>query len=128
MYIPRSGYFTFDSEILDHGIKLYKYVLPQEELLNTTQERYGFPSDNPSGVLNLTPNFDPPVEMFASKPHFLDAAQVYRDNVTGLNPNKSIHDSYMGVEPITGKGWLVMNDSSMWGLSQDGLAEHFNCV
>jgi len=113
----RSGYFTFDSEMLDHGIKLYKFVLPKEELLNTTQKDYGFPYDNPSGVLDLTLNFDPRVPMFASKPHFLDADPVFLTNVTGLCPNASIHDSYMGVEPIT--GWQSNGGISGCG-SRDG--------
>ena len=41
--------------------------------------------------------------MFASKPHFLDADPSYRDNVTGMKPNRDLHDSYLDVEPITGQ-------------------------
>ena len=38
--------------------------------------------------------------MFASKPHFLDADPDYLKNVTGLHPNRSIHDSYLVIEPV----------------------------
>ena len=38
--------------------------------------------------------------VFASKPHFLDADPDYLKNVTGLHPNRSIHDSYLVIEPV----------------------------
>ena len=88
--------------MLDHGITLYKFVLPDVELKNTTQAANGFPGDNPDGVLNLTPVVPVHVPLFASKPHFLHADPVFRENVTGMNPDPAIHDSYIAVEPITG--------------------------
>ena len=42
--------------------------------------------------------------MFASKPHFLDAFAGYRANVSGMDPDRSLHDSHLDVEPITGEG------------------------
>lgn len=83
-------------------MKLYKFVLPAEELKNTTQVEKGFPSDNPDGVLNLTPVVPDNVPLFASQPHFLHADPIFRQNVSGMNPDPKIHDSYLGVEPITG--------------------------
>ena len=98
----RSGYFDFVSEVIEHGIKLYKFVLPDIELDNTTQEAGGFHAQIPSGVLNLTAVMPSNVPLFASKPHFLHADPVYRENVSGMHPVVSIHDSYLALEPITG--------------------------
>ena len=42
------------------------------------------------------------VPIFVSKPHFLDADESYRENVSGLsNPDPKIHDSYLCVEPVS---------------------------
>ena len=43
--------------------------------------------------------------VFASKPHFLDAA--FLSNVTGLSPDREKHDSYLDVEPVGGEGGRV---------------------
>ena len=99
---------------MDHGITLYKFVLPDEELLNTTQVAAGFPGGNPNGVLNMSPVVPANLPLFASKPHFLHADPAFRDNVTGMNPDPDIHDSYVGVEPITGDkalDLLIWSDS-----------------
>lgn len=100
--IFRSGYFTYDSDILDHGIRLYKFMLPDDELLNSTQAAAGFPSNNPNGVMNMSAVVPGHVPLFASKPHFLHADPAFRENVTGMHPDPSIHDSFIGVEPMTG--------------------------
>ena len=44
--------------------------------------------------------FSQDAPVFASKPHFLDADPDYLKNVTGLHPNRSIHDSYLVIEPV----------------------------
>ena len=100
----RSVYLTFENALL-HGPTLYRYVLPAVELRNTSQDPGFFPN-GPSGVLNLTavlPNSSP---VFGSKPHFLDADPGYIANVSGMHPNRSVHDSYWDVEPTTGE-WNV---------------------
>lgn len=108
MLLYRSAYFSYDGDIVDHGITLYKFVLPDEELLNTTQAAAGFPSNNANGVLDLSPVVPAHVPLYASKPHFLHADPVFRRNVTGMHPDPSIHDSYVGVEPITGQCLYVI--------------------
>ena len=99
----RSGYFNYCCDMIDHGIRLYKFVLPPEELRNTTQAAAGFPGDSPNGVLNLSPVVPANVPLFASKPHFLHADPCFLDGVKGLHPDPVIHDSYLAVEPITGE-------------------------
>ena len=80
---------------------MYNFCLPKEELLNTTADP-GFFANGPSGVLNITAVAPGHVPLFVSKPHFLDADPDYLANVSGLHPNRAEHDSYVGVEPITG--------------------------
>ena len=45
------------------------------------------------------PSVDLPV--FVSKPHFLDADKSYLDGVNGLHPNRSLHDAFLEVEPVS---------------------------
>ena len=71
------------------------------ELSNTSQDP-GFYFNGPSGVLNLTAVSPNNVPLFASKPHFLDGDPDYGENVTGLEPNRSLHNSFLNVEPLTG--------------------------
>ena len=78
-------------------------MFPAVELLNTSQDP-GFYPNGPSGVLNLTSVFPENAPVFASKPHFLDAFAGYRANVSGMDPDRSLHDSHLDVEPITGEG------------------------
>ena len=50
----------------------------------------------------MTAVFEENAPVFASKPHFLDADESYLKNIIGLDPVRSLHDSYLDVEPITG--------------------------
>ncbi|RWS06792.1 scavenger receptor class B member 1-like protein [Dinothrombium tinctorium] len=55
----------------------------------------------PNGVIDLSACFfGAPVLM--SYPHFLNADPYYLRTVDGLKPNKSLHDIWFAVEPITG--------------------------
>lgn len=89
-----------------YGIKLFRFGLPSDELKNSSQDP-GFYPDGPSGVLNLTAVFPQNVPIFASKPHFLDADPVYREEVSGLHPDPAKHDSYLDIEPLTGRECVV---------------------
>ncbi len=69
--------------------------------MNTSQDP-GFYPNGPSGVLNISCVVQANVPLFVSKPHFLDADPDYLKNISGLHPDRAEHDSYVGVEPITG--------------------------
>jgi lysosome membrane protein 2 len=97
----RSGYFSFTEVKTLYGINLYRYVLPRDELVSANQDP-GFYANGPNGLLNLTAVFEENAPVFASKPHFLDADKGYLNNVTGMDPVRSLHDSNLDVEPITG--------------------------
>lgn len=45
------------------------------------------------------PYTDLPV--FVSKPNFLDADKSYLDGVIGMHPNRSIHEAFLEVEPVS---------------------------
>ena len=98
----RSGYFSYLEDKKPYGITLYRFALPRDELVSANQDP-GFYANGPDGLLNLTAVFEENAPVFASKPHFLDADPSYRNNVTGLEPDRSLHDSYLDVEPITGQ-------------------------
>ena len=38
--------------------------------------------------------------IFVSKPRFLDADHVYLENITIPEPNSTLHDSFLCVEPV----------------------------
>lgn len=56
----------------------------------------------PSGLINLT-KCERKIPVFASKPHFLDGDPSLTEAVTGVSPpDRSIHDTFINVEPNTG--------------------------
>ena len=58
--------------------------------------------DGPEGLWNLTaPLGGSPV--FLSKPHFLGAAPALAAAVTGLSPSEADHDTFIDVEPYSGR-------------------------
>ena len=48
-----------------------------------------------------------PLPIIASSPHFLDAAASVQSGVQGLQPDESIHRSFMDVEPLTGSTYSL---------------------
>ncbi len=48
-----------------------------------------------------------PLPIIASTPHFLGADDSVRNAVDGLQPDETIHQSFMDVEPITGSKYLI---------------------
>lgn len=57
-------------------------------------------SFNLVGTMDLMPCVGSPV--YGSKPHFLDTDPALLENVTGLNPNRSLHDVYVNFELQSG--------------------------
>eukprot|EP00386_Alphamonas_edax_P000663 GDKI01002080.1.p1 GENE.GDKI01002080.1~~GDKI01002080.1.p1 ORF type:complete len:299 (+),score=87.08 GDKI01002080.1:3-899(+) len=84
------------------GINTHTYTIARDAMLsadlnpaNADYFAYG-----PSGALNMTNCAGVPI--FVSKPHFLDADEWYTEQVTGLSPDRQLHDTVLYVEPITG--------------------------
>lgn len=48
----------------------------------------------PNGIVNLT-SCSQGAPVFLSKPHFLDSDASLQDGVTGLHPDRNIHDTFL---------------------------------
>ncbi|XP_018111243.2 platelet glycoprotein 4 [Xenopus laevis] len=108
--ICRSIYGVFEKEYTLKGIKLYRFVVPDEALASPTKnpDNHCYCKDfdlsrncTAAGVLDLrTCQGGKPI--FLSLPHFLYASDFLLDSVSGLKPSKEEHETYVDVEPITG--------------------------
>jgi len=87
----------------NHGITLWRYVIPPRILYNSTGNPDNIPyyANGANGFFNLTSVSPSNVPIFASKPHFLDVDPSYT-LVGGMTPNREAHDSYFDIEPATG--------------------------
>lgn len=100
----RSLPLDFEGEEEVAGIKGYKYAGGPRTVDNGTMfpETACFNAGEivPSGVLNISAcRFGTPV--FMSFPHFYGADEFYLNQVEGLNPDKSKHQFYMTMEPVS---------------------------
>ena len=102
--IYRSGYFSYQKDVDVYGLNCYQYGIPYEEMANSTINplNKGYYSNGPSGLFNFSIYAPFNLPIFVSKPHFLDADPIVSRNIIGLKPNRSKHDSYVNVEPLTG--------------------------
>lgn len=106
--IYRSGYFSYIEDTSLFGIHAFRFGIPKEELENSTvnPSNVGFYSFGLSGTMNLTVYAPLNLPVFVTKPHFLDTDPIALEYITGLSPNRTLHDSKIDIEPITG---LVIN-------------------
>ncbi|KAM7439966.1 the CD36 [Porites harrisoni] len=105
--ICRSVYFNYESTVTVKGIKLYRFIAPDELYLSGDiyPPNKGFcvpPRCLPTGLLNvsLCQPQNPPVAL--SPPHFYQGNKSLVEAVHGLNPQKSLHETFADIEPITG--------------------------
>ncbi|XP_041484876.1 scavenger receptor class B member 1-like isoform X1 [Lytechinus variegatus] len=116
MYQPplcRSVSFEFEKDSSYRGIPLLKFSLSPSTYQNATAfpPNEGFCSGHrelcgPSGVLRQDPcRFGSPLAI--SNPHFFGGQQTLFDDVDGLSPNASLHESYMEIEPKTGMPFVL---------------------
>ena len=100
----RTFQLVYADTVDDMGIQAFRYQLANStfESAFTNPENVRWGSWCPDGLFFLGPTQDPVVPVFGSKPHFLDGQPELRDKVAGLEPNRSRHDSFIDVEPLTG--------------------------
>jgi hypothetical protein len=89
------------------GITLLKFALPPWAMGNSSvssEESQGYRvGDGPSGVIGVGA-CEQNAPIYLSRPHFLYASNSLSDAVEGLSPpDPAIHDSWLGVEPLTGQ-------------------------
>jgi hypothetical protein len=96
-----------------HGVKLDRLQIRQQDM-ESSNCSWAWPEDKcnpgnadydafgPAGLLNLT-TLSAGVQLFASKPHFLDGHPWLVNQFGGaLKPKDAIHQTYIDVEPFTG--------------------------
>eukprot|EP01116_Phalansterium_solitarium_P006833 TRINITY_DN19228_c0_g1_i1.p1 TRINITY_DN19228_c0_g1~~TRINITY_DN19228_c0_g1_i1.p1 ORF type:complete len:523 (+),score=192.33 TRINITY_DN19228_c0_g1_i1:150-1718(+) len=95
--------FTANYTIEVEGITLWRFGLLVADFANVTYipSNAAYYAFGPIGVLNLT-SAQSGAPVFLSKPHFLDADQLYRDAVIGMEPSYDLHNTYIDVEPTIG--------------------------
>lgn len=101
--------FKYEGNTNDlHGLDLMRFRVESSQFSPSRSDAALFDmtfSDTPAGVLNITEprNF----RVFASLPHFLGYEQNF-EAFDGIGAaDKNLHDSYLDIEPITGKAMRV---------------------
>uniref|UniRef100_T1IPI6 Scavenger receptor class B member 1 n=1 Tax=Strigamia maritima TaxID=126957 RepID=T1IPI6_STRMM len=97
----RSFEMPYKKEVERFGIKCYHYESDYRLFANGSENPenacYCHGNCLPSGAMNIsTCVFDAPIAI--SLPHFLHADQRYQDQVIGLKPNASLHNTYADLE------------------------------
>lgn len=100
--IYRSAYLKKEKMADWYGIPVKRFAIQSKDMENSTinpaNEQYFM--FGPSGILNTTKAANVPV--FISFPHFYLADNHLVAAIEGLNPQESIHQTYIDVEPQTG--------------------------
>lgn len=111
VYLPqmlRSVKLTYEKATSFKGIDTYRYHFADDLLKSgsVVPENKGFcvPKGNcfDSGLLNVGSCGSKTVPIFLSLPHFYQGSPGLVNNITGMKPNKTLHDSFFHVEPTTG--------------------------
>lgn len=109
----RSVFLEFGEEVKVRGIPAYRFITPDR--------LFASPFDNPdnmcfctepelcelSGILDLSP-CRKGIKLTVTGPHFFKTHKYIQETVTGLSPDKDLHDVFVDIEPNTG---LVMRAS-----------------
>ncbi|OTF78805.1 hypothetical protein BLA29_009396, partial [Euroglyphus maynei] len=90
---------------IGHLIKKYKIdpanINNSTESIDNDSKMAKQTAVKPSGVFDLSV-CQQGAPIFISFPHFFEASDYYRKQVDGLHPNRTLHESYIDIEPQTG--------------------------
>jgi len=99
----RSITFDYDKEVRLKKLEMFRFKVP-DSLLEASKENECFCNDE-FLCRNQFADFSSISEgipLVASYPHFYLADQKDIDEISGLNPQEDIHETYMDIEPKTG--------------------------
>lgn len=99
----RSIYATYEKDVQHGPLTLYRYVLPDELLAESEENKCYCPDDFTcrAGMMNVGPcKGGKPIIM--STPHFYQGNIEDARKLDGLNPIKEEHQTYLDLEPNTG--------------------------
>eukprot|EP01028_Stygiella_incarcerata_P008749 TRINITY_DN391_c0_g1_i1.p1 TRINITY_DN391_c0_g1~~TRINITY_DN391_c0_g1_i1.p1 ORF type:complete len:763 (-),score=183.81 TRINITY_DN391_c0_g1_i1:12-2300(-) len=102
-YVPellRTAKLDFDDEITYKGATVWRYRLSDVNL-----EPSVLYQNSIYGLMNMTSAMASTV--LISKPHFLDSDPCTHSNITGMSPNRELHDTIVDVEPFLGSTFRV---------------------
>lgn len=109
LYFPqmyRSAELTYERDSEYKGIETFQYHFADDLLANATavpaNKGFCVPKCYDSGLLNIGACSSVTAPIFLSLPHFYQGSQKLVDDVGGMRPNKTKHDSFFHVEPATG--------------------------
>jgi len=105
----RSVRFVKTEDITFKGLKLWRYNMNSNVLKNTTTStdpymaKHYYMINHPSGVTSR--QRADAIDVFLSKPHYLDGDIAFHNSQMDINisPDKTLHDTYIDVEPLTGR-------------------------
>ncbi len=92
-------------KVVNHlGLPTFRYRISNVtyKRANSEQKNAQYYSWCPNGMFNLGPTREMGAPVYGSKPHFLDGDPDLLSSVSGLKPDRKIHDSVIDVDPITG--------------------------
>eukprot|EP01028_Stygiella_incarcerata_P006578 TRINITY_DN2686_c1_g1_i1.p1 TRINITY_DN2686_c1_g1~~TRINITY_DN2686_c1_g1_i1.p1 ORF type:complete len:771 (-),score=199.28 TRINITY_DN2686_c1_g1_i1:194-2506(-) len=93
--LSRSLELRYEEDVEYKDIDLWRYRIASDML--SPSEMYNI---HMQGVMNMTSVVGSTIMM--SKPHFLDADVSAYKNISGMTPNRELHDTMIDVEPYTG--------------------------
>ncbi|RNA35695.1 lysosome membrane 2-like [Brachionus plicatilis] len=96
----RSYHLSYLKDNTIGGVSTYDFHLTPNIFYELENEGFCEGPCLGNGVLNIS-NCYGGVSGFISQPHFLNADPKFREGLSGLNPNQSIHDFLLHFEPTT---------------------------
>jgi len=94
---------TYNESLSLYGVNLFRFTIQHDQLLNASAnpENAAYYMFLPSGMANLSAPYNG-TPLYVSKPHFLDAAPCYFEQVVMTPPNRTLHETVLDIEPTTG--------------------------
>lgn len=110
VYTPelcRSVFLEYEKDVVVRGIPAYRFVTPErlfaspltnpDNMCYCTEDRFC----SLSGILDVSPCRNG-LKLAVTGPHFYLSHKFVSDRVTGLNPSREKHETYVDIEPTTG--------------------------